>query len=224
MIELNEAISGNVIDIKDERDRREGKSEEVTLLDSKKWNEITCRLLEIPWQWYCSMNLPDGSDYTRALLLLNKWQVQLFLNEKIKIGCWGVYDPIPHSHLHIVAIGSCEHVPVLLREYLQIAENQWVSITNKPIFIKGIDEERHLRDVIKNILLENTPSNFARIVLSDHGKQLYGMRLCNQWQFDSPVGENEDQSEYNIVTEKHRWFLEHIRDEVYNRKNNDLML
>jgi len=107
-------------------------------MNPKTRDEITDILTETPWLWYCYISLPYGCDCPTAIKLIKKWQDTLFATETIQIGCAGIFDPIPHPHIHMLAIGSSERKAMLLDEDIPLAEYRWVSLMKELIFIKTI--------------------------------------------------------------------------------------
>ena len=152
----------------------ENKSLELSNLDGKKREDLTDILVEIPWEWHCSMNLPNGCDSSKAIKLIKKWQDTLFATDTIQIGCKGIFDPIPHPHLHILAIGSSDKLAMLTEDDIQKAQNCWSKITQQSISITTICCQASRMGVLAHILLQDTPSGLSVPITADFKGQLEG--------------------------------------------------
>lgn len=178
---------------------------DVPDLDQKKMDDITDILVEIPWTCYCSMNLPYGCEYPTAIKLIEKWQDTLFTTNTIQIGCAGIFDPIPHPHLHMFAIGSSDRMAMLTKEEIPIAQDCWGSITQQSIFITPICCEVFRMRVFAYILLRNTPSGLSVPFSADFKGQLQGMGPYDEELF-GPL-DSDDGDAYEKHVEKLREFV-----------------
>lgn len=150
------------------------KSKIITKLDEKKRKEITEIFTGSPWNLYCSMNLPPGCDCPEAIKLIKTWQKRLSAKEKIDIGCAGVYDPLPHPHLHIMALGHSEHNVPLTEDDMPKAHKCWASITKQSTSMSYICCESRMIGLGIHILLHNTPSALSVPIVADFNALIVG--------------------------------------------------
>jgi len=191
-------------------------------MNPKTRDEITDILTETPWLWYCYISLPYGCDCPTAIKLIKKWQDTLFATETIQIGCAGIFDPIPHPHIHMLAIGSSERKAMLLDEDIPLAEYRWVSLMKELIFIKTIHCDEHLKKLFEYILLQGNPSGLSVPISCDLKGQLEGEGPYDEELF-GPL-DTDDGDKYEERVEELRDFVNGIWAQVDERKSKQIVL
>lgn len=63
-------------------------------------------LLKYKWEWFCSLNLQSGSDYSMAESTLKNWRVKKSIEDHILIAYMGVFNSVPQPHIHLMALGK----------------------------------------------------------------------------------------------------------------------
>ena len=72
---------------------------------------------EWPWEWFCTLNLPQKSNHSDAEKLIKHWRIKLATREKIQVAYQGVFSLVPHEHVHLVMLGRNRRGETLYDKY-----------------------------------------------------------------------------------------------------------
>jgi len=126
-------------------------------------------LKDWPWEWFCSMNLPSECTHTYAEVKLKKWRIRLATNEKIQIAYLGIFNTVPHPHIHLVALGTNSMSQSLYDIDTKRPEKYWSEIARQRAVIKPITNNRE--NVYRYIADKNNPSGLSEMI-SPYNKKL----------------------------------------------------
>jgi hypothetical protein len=105
------------------------------------------------WEWFCTLNLPIRCNYSSACSFYKKWRLSLGVDEGLRVSSVGVYNDVPHQHMHLLMSGTNSKNSSLLAVDKKIWEREWQSIARCEAFIKIYDGNR----CIKYMAFKNTP-------------------------------------------------------------------
>jgi hypothetical protein len=156
-------------------DRERKQDEEKCLRDRQRKDSWYGFLNDWSWEWFCSMNLPHGSVHSDAEKKLKKWRIKLSTREKIQIAYQGVFNLVPHPHIHLVALGKCRMgiVENLYGVSHTLAEVYWSQIAKGSAVIQPIGHDWDT--VYRYIADKNNPAGLSEMV-SPYNKKLLEKR------------------------------------------------
>lgn len=105
-------------------------------------------LLNYKWQWFCSLNLKQGSDYSMAESKLKKWRINVGINNHILIAYMGVYNTDPQPHIHLLVVVKNRHKKTLLNFNHKNWEKAWSDLTQCQAVIKPVYEREGVANYI----------------------------------------------------------------------------
>jgi hypothetical protein len=143
---------------------------ETRLLERKRVDSHIAFLEEWPWEWFCTMNLYNGCSYPNAEGHIKEWRIKLSTRRKIRIAYQGVFNLVPHPHVHLVALGVNRHGKTLRNIDGTIAEVCWYLITKQSAVVNIIDDDCNV--VCGYIGDKNSPSELSETIIPYNRKLL----------------------------------------------------
>jgi hypothetical protein len=127
------------------------------------------------WEWFCTMNLYSGCSYPNAEDHIKEWRIKLSTSRKIRIAYQGVFNLVPHPHIHLVALGVNRHGKTLRNIDGTIAEACWHLITKQSAVVDIIDDDCNV--VCGYIGDKNSPSELSETIIPYNKKLLTAKRI-----------------------------------------------
>lgn len=121
------------------------------------------------WEWFCTLNLPDGKGYDDAESYLKKWN-KISYEERMRIGYLGVWSRVPHPHVHLLMFGI-NGDKSLFDVDKKKWEKKWSKITKQRAVIRWINDVEAVSDYVS---YRNTPLELYELVIP------YGVNLMKR--------------------------------------------
>ncbi len=115
-------------------------------------------LFNYKWQWFCTLNLKQGSDYSMAESKLKKWRINVGINNHILIAYMGVYNTVPQPHIHLLVVVKNRHKKTLLNFNHNNWEKAWSDLTQCQAVIEPVYEREGVANYIAK---KNLPRNIS---------------------------------------------------------------
>jgi len=160
-------------------DAERKQDDERYLLDRKRKASGIEFLNRWTWEWFCSMNLRSGCSHADAERFLKVWRIKLSTLQKIRIAYQGVFNLIPHPHVHLVALGTNKHGQTLYNISETIAKVYWYQITGQSARVEKIDSD--LDRVHGYIADKNSPLESSEMLIPYNRKLLTKRRITNDF-------------------------------------------
>jgi hypothetical protein len=129
-------------------------------------------LLRYKWEWFCSLNLQSGSDYSMAESKLKAWRIKMGIKDHILIAYMGVFNTIDNPHIHLLLWGKQNRLGrSLLDLNYKDWENEWSRLTKATAVIEPIYERGGIADYIAK---KNLPWGKSELI------QPYNKRLLEK--------------------------------------------
>lgn len=129
-------------------------------------------LLRYNWEWFCSLNLQSGSDYSMAESKLKAWRIKMGIQDHMLIAYMGAFNTINNPHIHLLLWGKRN---ILGRSLLDLNykdwENEWSRLTKATAVIEPIYERGGIADYIAK---KNLPWGKSELI------QPYNKRLLEK--------------------------------------------
>jgi hypothetical protein len=178
------------------------------LKDVNERKRITDMLVELPWEWYCFMNLLYGDSCEDAEAYINEWRMGLSTEKGIEIGYWGIFDPVPYPHVHVMMLGMDKEGKNLFNKNSWVEQERLAEDLSQSAFIRPILD---IEKVIKYILEKNTPSSSSEIFEPDYNPLLRRKRRLNDIIKRYVKKKNE-----HVERFKGEYYLRHIINEIWD--------
>ena len=129
-------------------------------------------LLRYNWEWFCSLNLQSGSDYSMAESKLKAWRIKMGIQDHMLIAYMGAFNTINNPHIHLLLWGKRN---ILGRSLLDLNykdwENEWSRLTKCQAVIEPIYEREGIASYIAK---KNLPWGKSELI------QPYNKRLLEK--------------------------------------------
>ena len=107
--------------------------------EKRKRDELYQCLLDWRWEWFCSLNLPQGKSFMDAEQYLKHWR-SLFYKKGLKIGYMGLFSMLPHCHIHLLMVGYSADKSSLFHVDKWEWEKEWSRLTKQTADIQWIND------------------------------------------------------------------------------------
>jgi len=132
-------------------------------------------LLNYRWQWFCSLNLRSGSDYSLAESKLKAWRIKMCLSHHIQIAYMGVYNTMPQPHIHLLVLGKNRFKQTLWKVNRKDWEDSWSNLTKCQAVIEPVYERDGVTSYIAN---KNLPWDRSELI-QPYNKRLLEKAMIN---------------------------------------------
>jgi hypothetical protein len=129
-------------------------------------------LLRYNWEWFCSLNLQSGSDYSMAESKLKAWRIKMGIQDHMLIAYMGAFNTINNPHIHLLLWGKQNRLGrSLLDLNYKDWENEWSRLTQSQSVIQPLYLIYDRDQVASYIAYKNLPWGKSELI------QPYNKRL-----------------------------------------------
>jgi len=140
-------------------------------------------LCRYDWEWFCTLNMKNGSGFSEAEKYLKKWRLQVVDKQKIQVCYQGLVSFDPHPHIHLLMAGLNRYHCNLRHANHGGCELYWSGLTKEKAVIKPIYDISGAAEYIAK--MNARPGRFE--LISPYGKEVMEKKALDGPQLPLPT-------------------------------------